>query len=136
MTLLEKVRCKLSNVRLSKSFLLKALAHVCHLINRLPLSAIGGNTPLEFWLRKVAQDYNSLQIFDCPAYYYVREDKLVLRARRGMSMGFKKGMKDYKIWDPKDKKIILRRDVIFNEASMVKPINSLQVESEKINRIS
>ena len=78
---------------------------------------------------KVAQDYDSLQIFDCLAYYCVREDKLVLRARRGMFMDFKKGMIGYKIWDTKDKKVILRRDVIFNEASMVKPTDSLQVES-------
>jgi len=48
---------------------------------------------------------------------------------------FKKGVKDYKIWDPKDKKCILRRDVMFDEASMVKPTNSQQVESQTTNRI-
>jgi len=53
-----------------------------------------------------------------------------------MFMGFKKGVKRYKIWDPKDKKIILSRDVTFDEASMVKTTDSQQVESEKTNRIS
>jgi len=33
---------------------------------------------------------------------------------------FKKGVKGYKIWDPKDKKFILSRDVTFDEASMLK----------------
>ena len=47
-----------------------------------------------------------------------------------MFIRFKKGVKDYKIWDPKDKKCILRRDVMFDEASMVKPTNSQQVESD------
>ena len=37
---------------------------------------------------------------------------------------------------PKDKKIILRRDVTFDDASMVKPTDSQQVKSEKISRIS
>jgi len=33
-----------------------------------------------------------------------------------MFEGFKKGVKGYKIWDPKNKKIILRRDISFDEA--------------------
>jgi len=33
-------------------------------------------------------------------------------------MDFKKGVKGYKIWDLKDKKIILSRDITFDEASM------------------
>jgi len=43
-------------------------------------------------------------------------------------IGFKKGEKGYKIWDPKDKKFILSRDVTFDEASMLKPIISQQAE--------
>jgi len=51
-------------------------------------------------------------------------------------IGFKRGVKGYKIWDPKDKKFILSRDVTFNKASMLKPTISQQVEIEKIKRIS
>jgi len=36
-------------------------------------------------------------------------------------VGFKRGIKGYKIWDPKDRKFILSRDVKFDEASMLKP---------------
>jgi len=43
-------------------------------------------------------------------------------------VGFKKGVKSYKIWDSMDKKFILSRDVTFDEASMVKPTGSQQVE--------
>ena len=46
-TLLEKVRCMLSNSGLSKSFWAEALAYACHLVNRLLLSAIGSKTHLE-----------------------------------------------------------------------------------------
>jgi len=46
-----------------------------------------------------------------------KEDKLGPRARKGVFIGFKKDVKGYKIWDPKDKKFILSRDVTFNEAS-------------------
>ena len=46
------------------------------------------------------------------------------RAKKGVFVGFKKGVKGCKLWDPKDKKFILSRDVTFDEASMVKPTNS------------
>jgi len=62
--------------------------------------------------------------------------KLGPRARKCVFVGFKKGVKGYKIWDPKDKKIILSRDITFDEASMVKSTDSQQVKSEKTNGIS
>jgi len=78
----------------------------------------------------------TLRIFGCPAYYHVKEDKLDPRVRKGVLMGFKKGVKSYKIYNPKDKKIILSRDVTFDKASMVKLTDSQQAESKKTNRIS
>jgi len=45
MTLLEKVHCMLFNAGLFKSVWVETLAYACHLINRLPSSAIGGKTP-------------------------------------------------------------------------------------------
>ena len=50
-----------------------------------------------------------------------------------MFRGFKKGVKSYKIWDPKDKKIILSRNVTFDNASIVKPKNSQHVGMENTN---
>ena len=57
------------------------------------------------------------------------------RAKKGVFVGFKRGIKGYKIWDPKDGKFILNRDVIFDEASMLKPTISQQVEIEKIKEL-
>jgi len=51
-------------------------------------------------------------------------------------VGFKKDVKDYKIWDPKDKKFIVSRDVTFDKVSMMKPTNSQQLESKKTKGIS
>jgi len=51
-------------------------------------------------------------------------------------IGFKKDVKCYKIWDPKDKKFILNRDVTFNEASIMKPTDSQQVDSKTTDMIS
>ena len=53
-----------------------------------------------------------------------------------MFVGFKKGVKGYKSWNPKDKKFVLNGDVTFDEASMLKPTISQQVEIEKTKGIS
>jgi len=59
-----------------------------------------------------------------------------VREREKVFVDFKKNVRGYKIWDPKNKKIILSKNITFDEASMVKSTDSQQVESEKINKIS
>ena len=84
-TLLEKVQCILSNARLQKNFWAETLACACYLVNRLPSSAIEDKTPLEVWSGKATQDYDSLRVFGCLAYYHIKEDKLDQRARKDCS---------------------------------------------------
>ena len=72
----------------------------------MPSSPIGGKTPLAVWLGKVVQDYDSLRVFGCPTHYYVKKDKLDSRAEKGVFVGFKREIKGYKIWDPKDRKFV------------------------------
>ena len=71
-TLLEKVRCMLSNAGLGKEFWAEAITYACHLINRLPSAAIGGKTPFEKWYGKPAEDYGSLYVFGSIVYYHKR----------------------------------------------------------------
>jgi len=125
----------LSNAGLPKKFWAEALGYACHLVNRLPSSAIGGKTPLEAWSGKAAVDYDLLRVFGCPAYYHVKEDKLDPRAKKGVFVGFKRGTKGFKIWDQKDNKFILSRDVTFDEASLMKPTVSQQVETSKTKEL-
>ncbi|KAE8719078.1 hypothetical protein F3Y22_tig00109978pilonHSYRG00092 [Hibiscus syriacus] len=47
-TLVEKVRCMLSNARLGKEFWAEALVYACHLVNRLPSTAIGETKKIIF----------------------------------------------------------------------------------------
>jgi len=82
----------------------------------LSSSTIGGKTPLEAWSRKVTQDYDLLRVFECPAYYHIKEDKLDPITKKGVFVRFKKSVKGYKIWVPKENKFILSRDVTFDES--------------------
>ena len=81
-TLLEKVRCMLAQSGLRKSFWTEAINYACHLVNRLPSTAIGGKTPIKVWTGKLAVDYDYLHIFACPAYFCVTETKLDPRAKK------------------------------------------------------
>jgi len=45
---------------------------------------------------------------------------------------FKRGVKEYKLWDSEDRKIVLSRDVTFDESSMLKSSSSQQVKSGQI----
>jgi len=102
----------------------------------LPSYVIGGKNSFESLVGKSCSDYNSLLIFGCPAYYHVKENNLGPRARKGVFIGFKKGVKRLHNLRSKRQEIILSRDITIDEASMVKPMNSQQVESEKTNMIS
>ncbi|KAH9761191.1 hypothetical protein KPL70_000407 [Citrus sinensis] len=128
-TLLEKVRCILSNAGLDKKFWAETVSYASHLVNRLPSAAIGGKTPMEMWSGKHAQDYDSLRVFGCPAYYHVKDGKLDPRARKSIFVGFKGGVKGFKLWDLEDKKFVCSRDVTFDEVSMIKASSSQQVEN-------
>ncbi|KAH9753759.1 hypothetical protein KPL71_015193 [Citrus sinensis] len=129
-TLLEKVRCILSHAGLDKTFWAEAVSYASHLINRLPSTTIGCKTPMEMWSGKHAQDYDSLRIFGCPAYYHVKDGKLDPRARKSIFVGFKGGVKGFKLWDLEDKKFVCSRDVTFDEASIMKVSSSQQVENK------
>lgn len=125
-TLLEKVRCMLSNAGLGKQFWAEAVVYASHLINRLPCSAIDGKTPLEKWFGKPATDYDSIHVFGCTSYYHVKESKLDPRAKKAIFMGIASGVKGYRLWCLETKKTIISRDVTFDESTMLGKVTGEQ----------
>ena len=73
-SLLEKVRCLLSTAGLDKSFWAEELTCGSHLLNRLPLTAIGCMTPMKICSGGVARDHGLLWVFGCPAYICAKRD--------------------------------------------------------------
>ena len=128
-TLLEKVRCMLSNAGLGREFWAEAITYACHLINRLSSTAINGKTPLEVWYDKPAIDYNFLHVFGSIAYYHVKESKLDPRAKKAIFMGISSGVKGYRLWCSEKEKIIFSRDVTFDESAMWKKVAEEQTNN-------
>ena len=105
-TILEKVRCMLSHSKLPKSFWAEAASTACFVINRSPSRAIEKKTPIELWSGKPA-DYTDLKPFGCPAYARVDNGKLESRALKCVFLGYKPGVKGYKLWSSELKKVII-----------------------------
>ncbi|KAK8914559.1 hypothetical protein KSP39_PZI024198 [Platanthera zijinensis] len=130
-TLVEKVRCMLSNAELGRIFWAETIDYACHLMNRFLFAVIGKKTPKEMWLGHPARDYVHIKVFGCPAYYHVKNDKLELQAKKTIFIGFRRGVKCYKLYDQTERKIVISRDVTFDETSLLKPRDSEQAESSK-----
>ncbi|KAG8473113.1 hypothetical protein CXB51_035076 [Gossypium anomalum] len=101
---MEKVRCMLSNANLPKSFWAEAASTTCFLINRSPSVSIKKKTPQEVWSGNPA-NYSDLKIFGCPAYAYVDNGKLEPRSIKCVFLGYKAGVKGYKLWCPENRKV-------------------------------
>lgn len=135
-TLLEKVRCLLFTSSLPKSFWGEALSTAAYLINHSPSFALDLKSPLEVWHNR-KPDLNHLRIFGCAAYAHTREGKLDPKSIKCIFLGYQQphGTKGYRLWEREARgvKIIVSRDVIFNELSF--PCKSSNNESSTDNTV-
>ncbi|GJZ73111.1 zinc finger, CCHC-type containing protein [Tanacetum coccineum] len=120
-TLLNKVRCLLIQSGLPDSFWAEATVTAAYLINRSPSTTLEKKTPMDLWSGHPA-NYEMLRIFGCVAYSHVNQGKLKPRAIKCIFLGYPDGVKGYILWrlDDVKPKIIISRDVVFNESLMYK----------------
>ncbi|GJT58282.1 retrovirus-related pol polyprotein from transposon TNT 1-94 [Tanacetum coccineum] len=120
-TLLNKVRCLLIQSGLPVSLWSEATVTAAYLINRSPSTTLEKKTPMDLWSRHPA-NYEMLRIFGCVAYSHVNQGKLKPRAIKCIFLGYPDGVKGYRLWrlDDVKPKIIISRDVVFNESLMYK----------------
>ncbi|KAG8498774.1 hypothetical protein CXB51_005214 [Gossypium anomalum] len=131
-TIMKKVRCMLSNANLPKSFWAEATSTACFLINRSPSVAIEKETPQEVWSGNLA-NYSDLKIFGCPANAHVENGKSEPRSIKCVFLGYKAGVKGYKLWCLENRKVVISRDVVFDKTAML-PNLSLKDSSNKENQ--
>ncbi|KAG8474474.1 hypothetical protein CXB51_031434 [Gossypium anomalum] len=121
------VKYQLTEVILGRSSL-----YCMFFINRSPSVAIEKKTPQEVWSGNPA-NYFDLKIFGCPAYAHIDNGKLEPRFIKCVFLGYKAGVKGYKLWYPENRKVVIRRDVVFDETAML-PNLSLKDSSNKENQ--
>lgn len=60
-----------------------------------------------------------IKVSGCPAYYHMNKGKLEPRSKKGIFVGYGDGIKGFRIWSPSERKVIMSRDVIFDEISLL-----------------
>jgi hypothetical protein len=135
-TLMEKARSMLSGAGLGQEFWAEAVSTTCYLVNQSPSSALDDTTPHEVWSGK-KPSLQHLRVFGCDAYVHVPKEnrsKLDNKAGKCIFIGYKDGVKGYKLWNPETKKIVYIRDVVFREVKDVskQEFPPTQDEPEKI----
>ena len=103
------------------------------MINRSPSVAIEKKTPQDVWSGSPAT-YSDLNIFGCPTFAHVDNGKLEPRSMKCIFLGYKSSMKGYKLWCPENKKLLISRDVIFYETSMIQVLSPKDSSVEIVQR--
>ena len=78
-------------------------------------------TPQELWTSK-KPSLSHLRVFGCDAYVHVlreKRTKLDSKSEKCIFIGYKDGLKGYKLWNPITRKVVYNRDVVFREVKDV-----------------
>ena len=95
----------------------EAVRHATYLINRVPTRALSNQTPYEC-IRGKKPSVSHIRVFGCMAY--AKKDagqlrKIDDRSEAAVHLGIEPGSKAYRLYNPTSKRIIVSRDVIFDE---------------------
>ncbi|KXJ72145.1 hypothetical protein RP20_CCG018741 [Aedes albopictus] len=128
-TIVERARCMLYEANLPKSFWAEAAATAVYLVNRSPTKG-HDKTPEEMWSGK-KPSLAHVRVFGSSVMAHIpkqKRKKWDAKAHECILTGFDEDTKAYRLWDPKAKQVIKRRDVSFireggaaQAASNVKP---------------
>lgn len=116
-TVMNMVRAMLSDKKIPKSFWPEAVNWSNYVLNRCPTVAVIDVTPEEAWsgMKPCVEHF---RVFGCIAHVHVpkvRRSKLDNRSLTCVFLGVSEESKGYKLFDPIGKKVLVSRDVIFEE---------------------
>jgi hypothetical protein len=94
----------------------------CYLINKSPKVALYEKVSEEVWTNNEVK-HSGLRVFGCLAYVHIASEertKLDPKFRQCAFLECRKGVKGYKFWDSMENKVLINRDVVFDENYMLK----------------
>eukprot|EP01018_Ginkgo_biloba_P005003 Gb_41240 [translate_table: standard] len=105
---------------LPSSFWVEVVATSVYLLNRCPIKSVKVMTPQEAWNRR-NPIVTHLKVFGCIAYSHVPKDKrqkIDDKIEKCIFVGYSEEIKGYKLCNLVTNKVIINRDVIFDEGGM------------------
>lgn len=116
-TLMERVRAMLADSGLDQSLWSEAAQTATYIRNRSP-TATGAKTPFELFFG-TRPDVRGMRAFGCTAYVHIpkgQRTKLDPVSLKGVFVGYEAGSKAYRVLLPDRNRVVVSRDVTFNEA--------------------
>jgi len=107
----------LKSMQVPGQFWGEAVKVAVYLLKRAPTKSLEGKTPYEAWYGR-KPGVRHLRTFGCVAYAKrvgPGVNKLADRSIPRVFLGYEPGSKAYRVYDPVNKKLMVSRDVIFDE---------------------
>ena len=119
-TLQEMALSQLCNTELLRCFWADAVSTACYIRNRLPVCPLN-ISPYERWHDNFDKKPNMkhMRVFGCVAYALKPDSersKMDPKSEKLRFIGYPSNVKGYRLYDEKKRRVIVRRDVIFNVA--------------------
>ena len=118
----------LNDANLSHDYWVEVVDTTCYVVNRLLTTTLVDETPYEAWAGK-RPSLTHLKVFGCDAFVHIpkeRRKKLYSKSEKCIFVGYKDGVKGYKIWNPATRIIVYSRDVIFKEVGSTSEIKEVK----------
>lgn len=103
--------------RVPNEFWVEAVNWTVHILNRCPTLAVRDKTPEEAW-SNVKPSVEHFKVFGCIGYVHNADQnrrKLEVKSIKCVHLGLSSESKAYKMYDPIAKRIMVSRDVVFDE---------------------
>jgi len=114
-TLVERVRCILFEIKLTKHFLGEALLAIIHVINLSSMVALNTKVFDKIWFGKNVSYYN-LYVYGCKLFVYtLKDEKFKMIRKTRQFIGYYQDKFSYKLYDSIEKKLVKSHDVQFIE---------------------
>lgn len=117
-TLIDKARAMIEDAQIHRRFWGEAVLTSNYLHNRSPTNSLKNNksaTPAELWFGR-KPNISHLKVFGCIAYVHIpkeKRSKLDSKSNKCVMVGY--ATNGYRLYDPEKRKIIVSRDVVFDE---------------------
>ena len=129
-TVVTMARCLIRHANLDKCFWAEACQTAIYIRNRMPTARLQDKTPYEE-VYNGKPDMKQLRVFGCIVYALTPSElrrKWDPKSTKGLFMGYEENSKAYRVFDLKTNRIIISRDVDFDENKI--KTSSINYENE------
>jgi hypothetical protein len=132
-TLMDMSRAMTNGAGLDKKFWGEGVLTSAYLKNRSPHSSLeGAITPEEAWSGH-KPSIRHLRVFGCKVGVHIPQElrgTVDAKSWNGIHVGYSSSHQGYRIWNPSERKVVVSRDVIFHEASVLSRNRSDESDDE------